>query len=67
MAETSKPTSPPLTTRGPRGYVKIPALESEQCEKCHAENVGRKIYLWRIADERGAGLDCDVCAHYQAL
>lgn len=43
--------------------VRIPALEDERCEKCGAENIGRKVYVWRVADERGPHMECDQCSH----
>lgn len=43
--------------------VKIPALDSENCPKCGAENIGRKIHVWRVSDERGLHCECSVCAH----
>lgn len=43
--------------------VRIAALQDELCPKCCAENIGRKVYVWRVADERGPHFECDVCAH----
>ena len=47
------------------GYVRIPEpdVTQTQCPKCRAENIGRKYYIWRVSDERGCHLECDVCAH----
>ncbi len=46
------------------GYARIPANDDIACPKCRAENIGRKIAVWLISDERGPGHECDVCAHY---
>ncbi len=71
MPETTKRPAtgsirPRLTATRPttNGYVRIPEPEITQraCPKCGAENVGRKIYLWRVSDERGVHNECDVCA-----
>jgi hypothetical protein len=43
-------------------HVRIPALDDERCPFCGAENQGRKVYVWRAADERGAHMECDSCA-----
>ena len=43
-------------------HVRIPALDDERCPYCGAENLGRKVYVWQAADERGPHLECDVCA-----
>jgi hypothetical protein len=57
---TKTKTSTPLI-----GHVRVPALDDETCPHCHAENIPpRKVCVWRIGDERGAGWECDVCAHY---
>ena len=42
---------------------RIPALDNVQCPKCRAENIGRKVAVWRVADERGPHHECSVCAH----
>ena len=43
--------------------VRIPALDDVLCPRCGAENAGEKIYVWRVADERGPHHECDACAH----
>lgn len=46
------------------GYVRIPEPEiTGPCPKCGAENIGRKVYLWRVSDGDGARTECDVCSH----
>jgi DNA-directed RNA polymerase subunit M/transcription elongation factor TFIIS len=45
------------------GSFRIPAVESDMCPKCGASNVGRKVSVWRVADERGPHHECTVCAH----
>ena len=45
------------------GSVKIPALDDEPCPKCRAENAGRKVYVWRVADSAGLRYECDQCGH----
>lgn len=58
-------TDPILPTTTPkRGYARCPALNDEACPKCGAVNPNdTQVYVWRVADERGAHLQCDVCAH----
>jgi len=46
-------TTPPQPT---------PASEDIQCPRCYAENVGRVVHLWFVVDERGAHIECNVCA-----
>ena len=46
-----------------RGHVKIPARDDEPCPKCLAENAGRKVYVWRVADRAGLRYECDQCGH----
>jgi DNA-directed RNA polymerase subunit M/transcription elongation factor TFIIS len=42
---------------------RVPAVDDEVCPKCGSANVGRKVRVWRVADERGPHHECDVCAH----
>lgn len=42
--------------------VRIPAPEIVQCPKCGNENIGRKIYIWLVSDERGPHYECSACA-----
>jgi hypothetical protein len=70
MSETTKPrltqptSTPTPTPTTNRGYFKSPEPEiTGPCRKCGAENIGRKIYLWRVVDERPAHVDCDVCSY----
>lgn len=44
--------------------IRVPALDDVQCPKCQAENIGRKVYVWNTADERGQHFECDICAHH---
>jgi predicted RNA-binding Zn-ribbon protein involved in translation (DUF1610 family) len=39
-----------------------PPISELACPKCGSENIGRKIYVWRVADERGQHWECDACA-----
>ena len=41
---------------------KVPAFDSTDCPKCGAGNAGRKVYVWKVADERGIHFECDVCS-----
>lgn len=44
--------------------VRVPALPDEACNKCGAMNPNdRQASVWRVADERGLHLECDVCGH----
>lgn len=43
--------------------MRTAALEDVTCPKCGAENIGRKVYIWRVVDERGPHMECDVCGH----
>jgi DNA-directed RNA polymerase subunit M/transcription elongation factor TFIIS len=43
--------------------VRIPALEDEACPKCGAVTLGKKVVVWRAADERGPHYECDACAN----
>lgn len=54
-----------MTPTKPGGYLRVPEPEATEirCPKCGAENIGRKVYVWRVSDERGLHLECDVCAH----
>ena len=45
------------------GYVRVPANDHVSCPKCQAENIGRKVHVWSVADERGHHYECEVCAH----
>ncbi len=47
----------------PTGSVRIPSELQVICPKCGAGNVGRKTYVWEVADERGLHHECDVCSH----
>lgn len=42
--------------------VRVPALDGVHCPKCGAENIERKVCVWKVADERGPHHECDVCA-----
>ncbi len=42
--------------------MRIPAADSVMCPKCGAENIGRKVCIWNVADERGPHFECDICA-----
>lgn len=70
MTITNLSTEPTLQTKAQNptmtnGHVKIhePEITELQCPKCRAENVGRKLHIWRVADERGVHYECSVCAH----
>lgn len=44
--------------------VRVPALPDEPCPKCGASNPNDvQVSVWRVANEQGAGFECDVCAH----
>lgn len=43
-------------------YVRIPALLDEACPNCGAANTDTTVTVYRVADERGAGFECDGCA-----
>ena len=42
--------------------VTLPALDDEPCPHCGAANAGPKVYVWRVADERGLHYECACCA-----
>ena len=43
--------------------VRIAAHSDEVCPKCGSCNPNdRQVTVWRVADERGAHFECDVCA-----
>lgn len=59
------PTTPrPTPTRTRSGLtVRVPAWWHEECPRCRAVNDDKKESVWRVSDERGLHLECDVCAH----
>jgi hypothetical protein len=58
-----EPPNPMMTTCA-RGYVRILAPPCDSCPKCGTMNTDRIGHVWRVADERGAHGECDVCAHH---
>lgn len=45
-------------------YDRSPAQPDEACPKCgNANPDARKVSIWRVSDERGLHLECEVCAH----
>jgi hypothetical protein len=53
-----------MMTTCARGYVRILAPPCDCCPKCGAMNTDRIGHVWRVADERGAHGECDICAHH---
>lgn len=51
-----------LPSKGGLVTFKVPAFDSTDCPKCGAGNAGRKVYVWKVADERGIHFECDVCS-----
>lgn len=33
------------------------------CPKCGAENIGKRVHIQSVTDERGTHYECSVCAH----
>lgn len=52
------------TTKNHYGFtVRILAPPCERCPKCGNMNSQDAGTLYRVADERGAHLECDACGH----
>lgn len=59
--EPTLPTTVPNRTTKTSGHIKILAPPFDKCPHCGNMNNADSGSLWRIADERGAGLECSIC------
>jgi len=51
-----------MKTTTPQHQI-VPASPDYRCPKCFAENFERVVHLWFVVDERGAHIECNICAY----
>lgn len=52
-----------MNTPTPQQHQIVPAAPEYCCPKCMAENFDRVVHLWYVVDERGAHIECSICAY----